>query len=366
MPNPPELTRGSSRPGLSEPWPRVPNHGEVGDGVGVGVADQVATIRPAALRMVGVEPTSNPVSVPAPSPAPDRLCTGLSWFEDRPALTTVEGADLRLKALAPGTHLALSWSGRRRCIGWTAPGTGRTACAQDAEIDGAATLAQCPACQNRDHGLAVARDRITDDGRAYQLYLAWFAPGMLKVGITGVQRGVARLLEQGAIGYTVIATGTLPAARRAELTVSASGLAKERYRSRAKVEAWWGLPESDGLRSTLTQARIKALRLLADHRLDAIPDGPLVDNTDFFGLGDGAPATYHEVEALDASGSLSGEVRSVIGKHVFVTVEDGAQVLLDTRLLAGRHTAVAGAGGMVGVRTAERRRPLLYDTPTLF
>jgi len=319
--------------------------------------------------MEDVRSTSNSVSVPEPSPAPDRLCTGLSWFEEKPALTSVEGGDLRLKALSPGTRLAVSWSGRRRCVGWTAPGSGRTACADSAEIDGAAKLAQCVACQNRDHGLAVARDRITDDGRSYQLYLAWFAPGMLKVGITGVQRGVARLLEQGAIGYTVIATGTLPAARRAELTVSASGLAKERYRSRAKIEAWWALPESEGLRSALGEGRSKALRMLADHTLDAVPDGPLVDNTAFFGLAEGAPAAYHEAEALEDSGRISGEVRSVIGKHVFVAVEGGSPVLLDTRLLAGRHTAPvaedAGAG-LAGVRTAERRRPLLYDTPTLF
>ena len=70
------------------------------------------------------------------------LMTGLSWFEEKPALTSVEGGDLRLKALSPGAQLVLSWSGRRRCVGWTAPGSGRTACAEDAEIDGAATVAQ--------------------------------------------------------------------------------------------------------------------------------------------------------------------------------------------------------------------------------
>ena len=149
--------------------------------------------------------------------------------------------------------------------------------------------------------------------------------------------------------------------------MSASGLAKERYRSRAKVEAWWGLPEAEGLRSALSEGRAKALRMLADHTLDAFPDGPLVDNTTFFGLGGGAPASYHEVEALDDSGSLAGEVRSVIGKHLFLTVEGSSPLLLDTRLLAGRHTVpTSDAPGAVGVRTAERRRPLVYDTPTLF
>ena len=121
------------------------------------------------------------------------------------------------------------------------------------------------------------------------------------------------------------------------------------------------------MRAALADGRTRALRMLADHTLDAFPDGPLVDNTAFFGLGDGAPATYHEVEALQDSGSLAGEVRSVIGKHLFLAVDDGAPLLLDTRLLAGRHTDPAAEGaGAAGVRTVERRRPLLYDTPTLF
>ncbi|MFD0633923.1 DUF2797 domain-containing protein [Catenulispora yoronensis] len=307
----------------------------------------------------GVQPR-----VPAPAPAADRLCTGLSWFEERPALTAVEGGDLRLKALMPGTRLALTWSGRRRCVGWTAPGTGRTACADDAGIDTASKLAQCPACQSRDHGLAVARDRVTDDGRTYQLYLAWFAPGMLKVGITAEQRGVARLLEQGAIGYTLIATGPLPAIRRAELTLSSAGLAKERYRSRAKVEAWWALPETDGLRSALTEARTRALRILADHSIDPIPDGPIIDNTAFFGLADGAPATYHEVEALEESGTggrgargdrqarvrVGGRRRAVAAGHA---VARGADHRGGGGGRGGRGSADGGASAAVALRHAD-------------
>jgi hypothetical protein len=37
-------------------------------------------------------------------------------------------------------------------------------------------------------------------------------------------------------------------------------------------------------------------------------------------------------------------------------------------LLAGRHTGpvTEASSGAIGVRTTERRRPLMYDTPTLF
>jgi hypothetical protein len=57
----------------------------------------------------------------------------------------------------------------------------------------------------------------------------------------------------------------------------------------------------------------------------------------------------------------------VIGKHLFLAVDGGAPLLLDTRLLAGRHTGPVGEeAGVTGVRTVERRRPLVYDMPTLF
>jgi hypothetical protein len=322
--------------------------------------------------MVSVPTDGNariPAHIPAPAPAADGwLCTGLHWIDGRPTLVAVDGEREHLRVLTPGHRLALSWTGPRRCVGWWAPGTGRTPCPDNAEISASAALAQCPFCQSRDHGLAIARDRIVDDGRIYQLYLAWFAPGMLKIGITAELRGNARLLEQGAIGYTVIATGSLPAARRAELTVSGTGLAKERYRASAKVEAWWHLPESAGLRAGLENGRAKALRILADHDLGTFPDGPIVDNHAFFGLADGAPAAYQEIDALDDPGGIAATAGPAIGKHMFLTAEDRPQpTLLDLRLLAGRSVTAADAdAGCSGLRFVDRRRPVRFDMEALF
>ncbi len=296
---------------------------------------------------------SSPPSQSSPIPPTDAadasggwLCTGLHWIDERPTLVAVDGGREHLRVLEAGHRVALRWSGPRRCIGWWAAG-------------------------GRPHavpGLAIARDSVVDDGRTCQLYLAWFAPGMLKVGITAAQRGIARLLEQGAIGYTVIATGSLPAARRAELTLSGTGLAKERFRARAKVEAWWHLPESDGLRSGLEHTRTKALRVLAGHDLGMVADGPIVDNTGFFGLSDGIPAAYQEIDALDDAGSIVGTASPAIGKHFFLTAADRRQpLLLDLRLLAGRSvTAAAEGDGCSGLRLVERRRPVQFDAPTLF
>lgn len=314
-----------------------------------------------------------PTTVPAQGGAPDEgwLCTGAHWAGERAVLVTVSGGQEHIRPLEAGRRVALAWHGPRRCVGWSAPGTGRTPCPDGRPVGAATTLAQCESCQARDHGLAVARDRIVDDGRTYQLYLAWFAPGMLKVGITAEARGVARLLEQAAIGYTVIATGSLPAIRRAELTLSGTGLARERFRARAKVEAWWHLPQSDVLHDALAEARCRALGILAEHQLAVLPDGPIVDRTAFFGFAAGSPAAYQEVEALDDAGLLAGVLRQAVGKHLFVDVAGfRGPVLLDLRLLAGRRIAAdgaaAGESGSFGLHVVERRKPITYDAPTLF
>jgi hypothetical protein len=333
-------------------------------------ADPVAVIPEA--RSAPADP------VPAEPAPPGWLCTGLHWAAGRPTLAAVDGDSEWLRVLTPGEPLRLCWGGPRRCVGWFAPATGRTACPYAAEISASAKLAQCGFCQSRDHGLAVARDRITDDGRTYRLYLAWFAPGMLKVGITAEQRGDARLLEQGAIGYTVIATGSLPAVRRAELTVSSTGLARERYRASAKVEAWWQLPEPAGLAAALENGRAKALRTLADHDLATVPDGPIIDNHLFFSLADGAPPAYDEVEALADAGHIVADTGPVIGKHLFLTPtgpppgsshRTDRPTLLDLRLLAGWSVAAVEAAeetSCAGLRVVERRRPLRYEMETLF
>ncbi len=62
---------------------------------------------------------------------------------------------------------------------------------------GAERGARCEECARLDRAHSVAADTLADDPRPYHVYLAWFGTGMVKVGITAVERGSARLLEQG-------------------------------------------------------------------------------------------------------------------------------------------------------------------------
>lgn len=299
---------------------------------------------------------------------PDRpagwISTGLSWHEGRPRLGAVCGPRVHERVVGAGTEVGWLLGGPRRCTGaWLAGATERTPCPHHAEIDPGGGAVQCPACQSVDRGLALARDQILDDGRTYLLYLAWFGDGLLKVGLTAEQRGDSRLLEQGALAYAFTARGSLPAIRRAELTVAASGLARERFKSRAKTDRWWSHGDVPHRRAVLSDARAQAHGLLRGHALELLADRPVTDHVERFGLAGGAPESYRHVDGLAHGAVLAGTLRAPVGRHLFLDQADGADpLLLDTRLLTGwTLTAVTGRA-TAGVALAERVRPPEPDT----
>ncbi len=70
-------------------------------------------------------------------------------------------------------------------------------CPYTARVSARSTGPRCEECARLDRAHSVAADTLADDPRPYRVYLAWFGPGMAKVGITAERRGSARLLEQG-------------------------------------------------------------------------------------------------------------------------------------------------------------------------
>ncbi|MDF3143257.1 DUF2797 domain-containing protein, partial [Streptomyces sp. T21Q-yed] len=137
-------------------------------------------------------------------------CSGLRWSADGPELAWDGG---RRSALTWGKRVAfgVAEGGVRTCVG--ARGH---ACPVRAVVPGRSTGARCEECARLDRAHSVAADTIADDPRPYHVYLAWFGPGMTKVGITALERGSARLLEQGAVCFSWLGVGPLMAARRAE------------------------------------------------------------------------------------------------------------------------------------------------------
>lgn len=219
--------------------------------------------------------------------------------------------------------------------------------------------AQCVRCAARDRGRALARDAHTDD-RDYVLYLAYFGPGLLKVGLTAAERGHRRLLEQGALTYILLARGPLPVIRAAERAVAAAGLAKERLRTPAKISAWWDIPPADVRRSAISTARraVEKAGLLVNAEL---LDTQVYDNLTTYALDQPLPDTYQVLTGLTVPATLAARVHAVPGRLLLTKAIDTAEsLLIDIRLLAGYRAAPAD-GSCSGLHTNLRTRPFGDD-----
>jgi hypothetical protein len=219
------------------------------------------------------------------------------------------------------------------------------------------TDAQCRGCGAGDRGRALARDAtLGDDGRTYALYLAWFGPELIKVGLTAADRGRDRLLEQGAITATLLCAGPYIAIRRAERTIAAVGLASERIGARAKAAAWWSLPE-----------RADRIRRVSDARTAILEKTPLpsditptrddiIDQAADFGLTQPVPDAYAELRSVTDSAVLAGTVLAAIGRRLLLDSPSGP-LLVDMRRVAGWQLTSTDADAPAGLDLVPRSRP---------
>jgi Protein of unknown function (DUF2797) len=276
------------------------------------------------------------------APAAAWRFTGLHWELARPVLTASQlpgdpaalpGPETRRPA-GPGTSLSWHLDGPRRCTGAWA-GTARRPCAARAEISARGTDAQCPACALADRGRQIAKDAaLGDDGREHRLYLAWFGPGLVKIGLTAADRGRDRLLEQGAITFTMLAVGPYVPVRQAERLTAAAGLARERITAAAKAAAWQAMPPPAERAAQLAAARKQVTEGSRwPGQVRSLPDD-ITDQADDFGLDQEDVGAYQEVTSINDGALLAGQVRLVIGRDLLLDTPAGP-LLMDMRRGAG-------------------------------
>ncbi|MEU6258730.1 DUF2797 domain-containing protein [Streptomyces sp. NPDC047043] len=275
-------------------------------------------------------------------------CSGLRWAASGPVLAWDGG---RRSALTWGKRVAFGVAdgGVRTCVG--ARGH---ACPVRAVVPGRSTGARCEECARLDRAHSVAADTIADDPRPYHVYLAWFGPGMLKVGITAEERGSARLLEQGAVCFSWLGVGPLMAARRTEELLRAALQVPDRIPYVEKRAVRSGLPGSAAERATEIEALHGRAVGLADWP-ESLTREPcqVVDHVGEFGL-DGLPPAVGEVGELVAGGRVSGELVAAAGPDLHLATERGV-VVLDTRLMTGWEIVPAGEGREFTVPVREFR-----------
>ncbi|MEV6963325.1 DUF2797 domain-containing protein [Streptomyces sp. NPDC051207] len=255
-------------------------------------------------------------------------CAGLRWAVGGPVLVWDGG---RSSAVVRGKRVAFGvvGDGPRVCVG----ARGHP-CAVKVPVSARSTGARCEECARLDRAHSVAADTAADDPRPYRVYLAWFGPGMVKVGITAVERGPARLLEQGAICFSWLGTGPLMAARRTEELLRAALGVPDRIPYADKRAVRSALPAAEAERAAeLAELHARAVALGGlPESLTAEPFRP-VDHVRDFGLA-GAPAAVGEVTELVPGGAVSGELVAVAGPDLHLATDRGV-VVLDTRLMTG-------------------------------
>ncbi|MFJ6797399.1 DUF2797 domain-containing protein [Streptomyces sp. NPDC091268] len=279
-------------------------------------------------------------------------CTGIRWIEGQPAVGWyAQGRGERRSPLGYGQRLAFAARGERRCLGVRRAGKW-TACPTGSTVPARAGQAQCPECARLDRSFSVAADTNAADPRPYRVYLAWFGPGMVKVGITAEERGSARLLEQGAVSWTWLGRGPLMAARRTEELLRAALGVPDRIAYARKRAVRGRLPEAHERAREVAELHARAAGLSGwPESLERLAC-EVVDHADVFGLDTMAPPA-RVVTELAAGGSVAGLLVGAAGPDLHFA--DG--LVLDTRLLGGWELAAGSAAATTDVPCADIAPP---------
>ncbi|MCX5196368.1 DUF2797 domain-containing protein [Streptomyces sp. NBC_00249] len=263
-------------------------------------------------------------------------CTGIRWRDGRPAIGWY-GSGERVSTLAYGQSLAFVAQGERHCLGVVRAGR-RTPCPTGAVVPGRAGSAQCPECARLDRSFSVAADTNAADPRTYRVYLAWFGPGMVKVGITAEERGSARLLEQGAVTWAWLGRGPLMATRRTEELLRAALGVPDRIAYARKRAVRAGLPPEAARAREVAELHARAAALPGwPESLERV-DCATTDHAGAFGLA-GLPVPERVVTEMAPGAAVVGRLVGAAGPDLHFA--DG--LVLDTRLLAGWELAAAPA-----------------------
>ncbi|MEU2495480.1 DUF2797 domain-containing protein [Streptomyces sp. NPDC007883] len=284
-------------------------------------------------------------------------CRGLGWGRGAPELRWARGTETRPSRLAAGQEIGFRAVGVRHCAG----ARGHV-CPLGAVVPGRSTGGQCPECARLDRAHSVAADTVADDPRTFRVYLAWFGPGMVKVGITAEERGTARLLEQGAVVFCWLGRGPLMAARRTEELLRAALGVPDRVPYARKRSVRPVLPAAADERAA------EVVELYA--RAVALPGWPealeptgfeVVDHVRVFGLewmvqpgaAAGGPVVLRVVRELVDGGGVAGRLVAVAGPDLHLDTGDGRVTVLDTRLMSGWELVAADARSVPAVPVDE-------------
>lgn len=211
----------------------------------------------------------------------------------------------------------------RYCTGWHDLASGQShTCPDQAIIN--STYTQCPACQRRTgfnpafyHAKSVSNQQAKRNLEPHILYLAYFAPDTIKVGISHAARGVSRLQEQGARAALILQTyPTALIARQYEEKIARMDGVSEHLSSRKKRALWHSPYSVNVAKRTLIDSADKARQQLAiSFSTQSFHD---FEATYIFG----GSIDLGSVEFVDSLGKISGDVVACVGTELIARNDD--------------------------------------------
>lgn len=235
-----------------------------------------------------------------------------------------------------GSTLALRFdTSERHCVGWRDITQGSlNVCPDNQVLD--AKYEQCAACQQRTgfnpafyNANSVSTQQEARNQEPHILYLARFGKGVIKVGISYAQRGISRLLEQGARDAVILDTfPTAHIARQYEARIAAMPDILETLQLRKKLSLLETVyAHADGERELReTKQRIEELLKVRFSGNEILNLDPLFFPSGTPDLSDGFCASDQKL--------VSGKVIGSLGTVLFCDYE-GTPVYLPLKKFVG-------------------------------
>lgn len=260
--------------------------------------------------------------------------------ENRPFLEwQIDGKAERRDVMGQELSLAFDFS-TKYCIGWLDfDNHCSQACPDGATVD--EKYENCLKCRNRTgfnpafyHADSVSAQQEKINQNPHFLYLAYFSPEVIKVGISQEARGIRRLLEQGArLALKLETFASALIARQYEAKIASLSGIMETVAANKKL----GLIKQPLDAATAEQALADALVHIQQKLGLDFPNRTLITCEDYFHT-EGRDLS----DVIDMTGNtvLAGTVVSVIGS-VLITEYDGQLLAYNLKKYIGHQAQVA-------------------------
>ena len=241
------------------------------------------------------------------------------YYDDKlnPAMSLV---DKNLSPLSIEGTISFDTS-QRHCIGWHDLSSGKSqACPDKATTDN--KYDTCPACQKRTgfnpafyHATSISPQQEARNAQPHILYLAYMGSSYVKVGISWAQRGIRRLLDQGARSAIILDTfSTALIARQYEASIANLPNIHETTPTRTKLQLLAQPYDQNTAQKSLLQALVNFESSLKTKFNAKDP----IHFDEYYQINDSLPANFTELK----NPMISGKSVAIIGDILFMQHND--------------------------------------------